>query len=432
MNTPRDPIILLSELLRDTPKENSDKLLSDIKSKISKIDPPTKLYCISGILLSGCQNIRLEINKQSSLSIPKPVEVTKEWDIKINIIAMKKDILVFDLAPPPVPRPGTNIEELSPRIRDMVEDATKQGIQIAEEIESDTEISGTGSMGGGSGISANVAIVSKDKQRIYLDTNKIKQSQNAMTPRLVAITPRFVSSDVSSRVMTANSYQVTKEQIASFWIDDTSALSDKKVDLSSNEVKGYLIDGLRSRYGIPILDSIARVKTVLTCEDRDKMGEYIGTLRLDGNVIRDLKPTRIKEIIKKRLFDEKMVTILDMRELIPFEIKVNGIGSLVVKNIPKPWCITCKIVKLEINSKGEEVLASITTQNTSYYNLNYIDDILGFTDKYTNKELLYVKFVSYESKEILLTVIAELRLYIERHGLRRLKQKEEFVDIPLT
>lgn len=436
MSTPRNHIPLLSEALRDTPQDTQKKLISKIKDGVSKTDPPTKLYCITAILLSGSQNINLEITKQPQLSIPDTVNVTKDWDIRINIIAIKRDILLFELAPPPVRRPGTEVDELSPRIRDMVEDASKQGIKVAEDIRdsititSETELSKSTTSG-----NTLVKIDSSDssdedekkKGRITLRTDKIPD----MTPRLITVTPR-VTNSISPRVITANSYQITKEYIASFWIDEKSALYDRKVDFNSNEVKACLIEGLRTNYAISILDSIARVKTVLTCEDHSKFREYIGTLRLDSNVIRDLKPTRHMDVIRSRLLKERSVTILDMRELEVYEIKPIGLCSLIISNIQKPWCISCRVVKLETNSKGENILVSVGKNSLpAYYSVQYMDDILGFTDRYNGRDLLYVNFVTYETREILLSVIAELRLYIERHGLRRIKKEEILTNVSL-
>jgi len=92
MSTPRDNIYILSELLRDTPKELKNKLLVDIKANISKNEPPTKLYCITAILLSGSQNIKLGISRQPQLNIPPTVVVTNEWDIAVNIIAFSSSL----------------------------------------------------------------------------------------------------------------------------------------------------------------------------------------------------------------------------------------------------------------------------------------------------------------------------------------------------
>lgn len=426
MSTPRDSIALLSEVLSDTPQSVANKLLTDIKCNISKIDPPTKLYCISAILLSGTSNIRLEINKQPQLSMPNIVVVSKEWDITINIVAIKRDILLFELAPPPVERPGI-IDELSPRISEMVDDMLYSSVRESEDLLRQLQIT-TSEMELSSSHISNID-KGKERKKITLDTSKI----TSMTPRLISVTPRVTSTSTttSPRTMTANSYQVTKEQIASFWIDDKSHLRDKKVDLESNAVRAYLIEGLRSTYGISMLDSIARVKTVLTCEERGKLGEYIGTLRLDSNVIRDLKPSRQMEEVKKRLLKQGSISILDMRDLNTYQIKPIGLASLVA-NVPKAWCITCRVVKLCKNEIGDDILVSIGANSMTQHSIKYMDDVLGFTDRFMSRDLLYVNFISYESEQILLEVISELRLYIERHGLRRIKKETEvFVNVPL-
>lgn len=472
MTTQKDPLPILNSLFRDVSITIRDQLLSNIKLALRNFKNTKKLLYLSINLPISKSNFFIE---ECSLRIPPFIQVSREWDVKINFVSNKENFENF------VPFDVSTIEkEISPRSQLLL------CIQESEEI---TQNKSTNNSNNGSAISNKIEVITTetgtftrrkidiseediDKQ-LEKDLDGIKRPPSLQLEYLaekaeerkkreekwareIETTPRIITMTVptsaysSPRLITDRKdkkkdnflsainqcvYTSTMEDIASLWAIVTSPLYKTEMNFENCELRAKIIENLCIFRGIHILDAISRVRTVLMCEQPENLKQYIGTIILERNVVKDLAPTITPSEIQKRILEGQIISIIDIRELNIISLKPSFLLSFVPYQ-PK-WCIQSSSVRLanDRNKNGERYLEKASESTLIRFPLSDFESALSLNDIYNRKYLVYINFIVYDTKEEVEIMLGELKHYITRHKLLNTsiieKKKEKLIEMPL-
>lgn len=436
MSTQKDSLPLLNSLFRDTPYNQREEIVKEIKKKVNSIKDNTKLIYLSITLPISKTSFTVEI---CTIRLPPVVQVSRDWVIKINIVSTKEIFDSFTLFQ------DISIEkEASPRTQLLLAVADSEKF-------CDVSLSPPGGSGISSGeeketiITASGALMTRkvlDKIEETVDIESIKRPielqlgdfdnrrkereerwvrEIETTPRIVtlALPPSNYSSprkekEKKTTGITHCIYASTMEDVASLWCDNKSPLFKKEMNFDNSELRGSIIYNLYSLRAIHILDAIARVRTVLMCEQTENLKQFIGTIILERNVIRDLAPTVTPNDIKKRIFDEKIISIIDVRELKILCLKPTFLLSLIP--IQPKWCINCSCVRL-VTQEKERYFYKYTETTLLKIPINNFETALSLNDIYASKFLIYTNFTVFDTEVEANIMLGELKQYIKRHNL---------------